>query len=239
MNDGTEKRGAILKVVDLTGQRFGRLTVLEMAEPYISPKGQVQTMYLCRCDCGSIKTIRGYALKNGNTKSCGCLVPELSKIANTKHGMRNTKLYREWAAMKTRCFNSNFKSFADYGGRGIIVCDEWKDDFQAFYNYVSKLPHFMEEGYSLDRINNDGNYEPRNVRWATVSQQNYNQRRTNKVELNGEIHTLKEWSEITGIPLRTLKYRYYANKKPEEILKKERLNGVKNQTTNIPGSHRI
>ncbi len=213
--------------MNLIGQKFNRLLVINKAEPYISPKGQIQSMWLCKCDCGSIKAIRGYSLKNGLTKSCGCLVAEESRKANTKHGLRNTKFYGEWAAMKCRCFNKNFKNYKDYGGRGITVCEEWKNSFQTFYDYVSQLPHFNEKGYSLDRINNDGNYEPDNVRWATATQQNYNQRRTVRVAFNGEIHTLKEWREITGIPLYTLKYRYYSGKTPNEILERKKMkNGI-------------
>ena len=93
------------------------------------------------------------------------------------HGMEGTKIYYIWQAMKKRCGNPNCENYRNYGGRGIAVCDEWKNNFQAFYDYVSQLPHFGEEGYSLDRINNDGNYEPDNVKWSTRLEQRHNQRR--------------------------------------------------------------
>lgn len=102
-----------------------------------------------------------------------------SKALKT-HGMRHTKIYHVWQSMKDRCNNSKNKRYVDWGARGIRVCDEWQDSFQKFYDHVSQLPHFAEEGYSLDRINNDGNYEPGNVRWATAKEQNQNQRKKEK-----------------------------------------------------------
>lgn len=102
-----------------------------------------------------------------------------------KHGLIHHRLYRIWGCMKTRCLNPKDEHFPLYGGRGITICDEWKDDFQAFYDYVSLLPHFGEKGYSLDRINNDGNYEPDNVRWATATEQANNKRNSKKEKEHG------------------------------------------------------
>lgn len=166
--------------IDLKGQRFGKLVAIKKSEPHFTVGGHKQTVWLCKCDCGQITRVQLQSLRNGRTKSCGCLRFENPRTFNTKHGMRNTKIYKKWAGMKNRCFNPNTERFGDYGGRGITVCEEWKDDFQAFYDYVSQLPHFGEEGYSLDRINNDGNYEPGNVRWATAKEQNQNQRKRRK-----------------------------------------------------------
>ena len=101
---------------------------------------------------------------------------------NYKHGGKGTRLYRIWLNMKNRCYNPRTPRFHDYGGRGITVCDEWKDNFQAFYDYVSQLSHYGEEGYTLDRINNEGNYEPGNVRWATKKEQASNRRRRQNVK---------------------------------------------------------
>lgn len=164
---------------ELSRKRFGRLIVIGKAEG--RKNGCV--LWNCRCDCGNEVIVPSGKLTSGRKKSCGCLAKEIaSNIAKTGsnrriHGMKHTKLYSVWNTMKFRCFNNNAPNFKDYGGRGITVCDEWKNSFQAFYDCVSKLPHFGEEGYSLDRINNDGNYEPDNVRWATRTEQNNNRRR--------------------------------------------------------------
>lgn len=163
---------------DLTGQHFGRLIVV--SESTGRKNGSV--LWNCRCECGTEVIVPSGYLTSGRKQSCGCLAKEIAsataKTGNNRrtHGMKHTKLYSVWNTMKYRCFNENSKQFKDWGGRGITVCDEWKNDFQAFYDYVSKLPHFGEAGYSLDRINNDGNYEPNNVRWATRIEQNKNRR---------------------------------------------------------------
>ena len=153
--------------------RFGRLVVIERIENTTYNKAQ----FKCKCDCGNYKNVAAKSLRNGRTKSCGCLLSEKSTQRVTRHGLRNNKLYTTWSMMKSRCNNQNATRYECYGGRGIKVCDEWMNDFKTFYNYVSKLPHFNEPGYTLDRINNDGNYEPGNVRWATRKEQNINRRR--------------------------------------------------------------
>lgn len=121
---------------------------------------------------------------------------------NLRHGMRHTRLYDIWRGMKQRCYNPKTNRYKNYGGRGICVCDEWKNDFQSFYNWA------ISSGYSddltIDRINTDGNYEPGNCRWATVKQQANNRTSNNIVEFNGESHTLTQWSEITGIKMATI-----------------------------------
>lgn len=164
------------KKINLMGQRFGRLTVVEQN---LAAKNGSYT-WICKCDCGNItKPIRGDCLRNGHRKSCGCIKKEVCGKFTT-HGKSESQPYTTWTMMKQRCFNPHACGFQNYGGRGITVCDEWKDNFQAFYDYVSKLPHFGEVGYSLDRINNDGNYEPGNVRWATRYEQQNNRRKKNE-----------------------------------------------------------
>ena len=157
------------KVVDLTGKRFGKWSVIYRAEN--NKKGAA--MWHCKCDCGYERDVLGTNLRLGRTNGCmRCM------CGHTKQsGVSNTKIYKVWRNMKQRCFYEKDKSYKDYGSRGITVCDEWKNDFQAFYDYVSKLPHFGEKGYSLDRINNNGNYEPNNVRWATAYEQTHNRRK--------------------------------------------------------------
>lgn len=163
------------KKISLEGLRFGRLVVLSEAET----KGG-HSAWICLCDCG-VKTlpIRSDALRNGLTKSCGCLLREAVRKNgenNRTHGMSHEKLHGVWAGMKARCNNPNTKYYEHYGGRGIKVCTEWERNFQSFYDHVSILPHCGEQGYSLDRIDNNGDYKPGNVRWATAMEQQNNKR---------------------------------------------------------------
>lgn len=157
------------RTIDMTGQKFGRLTVAAAAAS--SDTGRA--MWSCLCDCGRTVIVKGKELRNGNNVSCGCWKRErLGDYART-HGMRGTPEYRSWKHAKERCFNPANKKYDDYGGRGIIMCMEWAQSFEAFYAHIGPRP----PGTSLDRFpNNDGNYEPDNVRWATSSQQAYNRR---------------------------------------------------------------
>lgn len=161
-----------MKLVDITGEKFGRLTVIKRNGVHKFPSGQTRPIWLCRCDCGKEINVLARNLITGNTTSCGCVAIEL----RTVHDKWGTKVYKVWDNMKSRCTNPKSTGFENWGGRGIKVCDEWVHSFDAFYDYVSKLPHFGESGRSLDRIDNDGNYEPNNVRWATRKEQNTNKR---------------------------------------------------------------
>ena len=184
------------QLIDLTGMKFGRLTVIERAE---NSKNR-GARWLCQCDCGKKVIVRSSDLRNGQTVSCGCWNRERS----TKHGMAHTKIYEVWKTIKARCFNPNNHKYPNYGGRGITMFAKWISDFQSFYDYVSTLPHFGEEGYSLDRINNNGNYEPDNLRWADRKTQARNKCDTIYVKYKDRLVTLGEASEITGIPYITL-----------------------------------
>ena len=158
-----------MNLIDLTGKRFGKLTVIERTQNDLS----YGSKWLCRCDCGNTVVVLSNNLRRGNTRSCGCLKLDLQ----TKHGKWGSKVYKAWDNMRERCVSSAPRYEKYYGARGISVCDEWMESFDAFYEYVSALPHFGENGRSLDRINNDGNYEPGNVRWATASEQMRNRRK--------------------------------------------------------------
>ena len=162
-------------IKDLTGMKFGRLTVVRIESEHIP------VSWLCKCECGKEKIVRSGNLTSGNTRSCGCLRNELVAKASkaiTKHGMAkdDLRLYRIWQNMRQRCNNPKHKDYRNWGSRGIRICAEW-DDFKAFYDWA------MSNGYAdnltLDRINNDGNYEPSNCRWATMKEQQ-NNRRNNK-----------------------------------------------------------
>lgn len=140
------------------------------------------------------------------------------KLGHSKtHGMTGTKIYNNWGAIKARCLNKNSFAYKYYGGRGITIFDEWKNDFSSFYNYVSKLPHFGEEGYTLDRIDANKNYEPGNVRWATKKMQSNNRRNTIFVEYEGKKVTLTEAAKLSGIHKNTLHNRYHKGLRGEKL----------------------
>ena len=157
---------------DLRGQRFGRLTVVDQL-----PAINKRTMWLCKCDCGNEASVDAQNLHTGHTQSCGCLRRERLSKASTTHGKRNTRLYSIWNHMKTRCRTKSYHAFRHYGGRGIRVCDEWLNDFQAFYDWA--MANGYRDDLSIDRIDSDGNYSPDNCRWSTMAEQNKNKRVAN------------------------------------------------------------
>lgn len=173
------------KAKDITGQRFGRLIA-------IGPVSQTKhkgIKWLVRCDCGGQKVILAHNLVCGLTKSCGCLQRDWCSLPKS-HGKSRSRLYHLWNLMLSRVKSSGRKN---YFGRGITVCQEWQESFEAFDSCVSALPHCGEKGYSLDRINNDGNYEPGNVRWATSAEQSRNTRRTRLFTFNGKTQCVVDW----------------------------------------------
>lgn len=186
---------------DLTGRRFGRLVVLGR-----SPKPWVgKLMWLCRCDCGNEKEVQNKLLlrKKAPTRSCGCLQPDAACARATTHGMshKNGKAYvpeyEAWQGAKKRCTNPRSRDYPDYGGRGIAMCERWFASFEAFYKDMGERPG---PGWSLDRINRDGDYEPGNCRWATVKDQARNRRTSRFVTACGVTKTIAQWAEETGIP---------------------------------------
>ena len=187
-------------VENLIGKRFGRLVVISRA-----PNGRNwHSRWNCICDCGNQCIVSASHLKNGHTQSCGCYHIEQIKEKNTKHGYFGSAIYLEHNAMKKRCYNSNHNEYHIYGGRGITMYEPWQKSFQAYYDYVSKLPNFGKEGYTLNRIDNDGNYEPNNVEWATPKEQANNTRRNRFITYDGRAQTLQQWADETGIKVGTL-----------------------------------
>lgn len=193
------------RFIDLTGQRFGRLTVVERAENCVTPCGSQKTKWMCRCDCGNLIEILGDNLRNGRTSSCGCMKPIKCGKKSTTHGKSNTRLYGVWRGMKARCYNTKNGKYRIYGGRGITICDEWLHDFQVFYEWA--MNHGYCEGLSIDRIDNDKGYSPENCRWATDKEQSNNVRSNRCFKLSGGTKTLAEWCRHFNKIYGTVKYR--------------------------------
>ena len=192
------------KFVDLSGEQYGRLTVLDRGPD--SPGGRVR--WRCRCECGSEVIASSTHLRTGHTQSCGCLKIQKAKEhvihGGNRRGQRE-RLYDVWIDMRRRCTNPRDKSYLYYGGRGISVCSEWASDYEAFRSW--SLTHGYGPGLTLDRIDTDGNYTTENCRWVTYQEQNRNKRSNHLVEYDGKCLTLSEWEEITGIPQRLIRYR--------------------------------
>lgn len=186
------------KPIDLTGQQCGRLLVMERTG---SDKRR-NALWLCQCECGERVTVRACDLKSGHTESCGCLKRERQRASVTTHGAAETRLYHIWEGMKSRCMNGSDRSYKDYGGRGITVCAEWENSFEAFRDWA--LENGYRDNLTIDRENNDGPYSPNNCRWATAKQQGNNRRSNRMIAHNGETHTLTQWAELTGIKYEAL-----------------------------------
>lgn len=179
--------------IDMIGKKFGRLTVL--AQDMERSKEACDTFYICRCDCGNIKSIRGFYIRHGKTTSCGCFRKEklvkMSKETNSTHGKSKTRLYKIWSSMLGRCRNKNHPAYKNYGGRGIHVCAEWHE-FLPFEKWA------FDNGYdpsakrgecTIDRIDTNGDYEPSNCRWTDIASQERNRRNVRKIRCtNGKIY---------------------------------------------------
>ena len=163
------------KIEIKTGDKYDRLTIVKEVEN-INMKNV--RFFLCSCECGNQKVIALNSLRRGDTKSCGCYRKQIVTERSVTHGLWGQPLYNTWVNMKQRCYNPNFRDYKNWGGRGIKVCDRWINSFSNFINDMGERP----DGKSLDRINNDGDYEPSNCRWATSKEQIKNQRNTKSVK---------------------------------------------------------
>lgn len=175
---------------NLLNKKFGKLTVVSLDH-----LGKGGTFWLCECECGHHKVVRGSHLTAGDVKSCGCLRKEV--LDSTTHGMSYSRLYSSWASIKKRCLLVTNKSYKSYGGRGITICDEWKESFEAFRDWA--LANGYDDTLTIDRIDNDGNYEPSNCRWVNAKTQARNRSTNTLITFNGETRCVSEWAEMKGM----------------------------------------
>lgn len=204
-----------MALVDLTGQRFGRWTVLAKSE-IVRKAG---AYWLCQCDCGTQKEVSSYALRNGDSTSCGCYHNQVISKLNKTHGKSKTRLYNIWAGMRERCNCESYPAFRYYGAKGVKLCKEW-DDYSAFEAWAlangydkNAKPHHC----TLDRIDNSKGYSPDNCRWVNSKVQSNNQSRNRRIDYAGKSKTIAEWSEEKGWPYsviynRIVRYRWSADR---------------------------
>lgn len=204
------------KAIDMTGKKFNRLTVIKR----VYREGCKKVLWLCKCDCGELDIVEGYALRNDKVKSCGCLREEAVKAKSITHGLAHTPIYNVWCSMKARCMNSNNEHYSDYGGRGIKVCDEWRHDFTSFYNWA--IENGFNEGLTLDRKNVNGNYEPSNCRWVDMQTQQNNRRDNRKIKFEDEEYSISEFARKLSLPYDYVYARLARDYKSERQRSKER-----------------
>lgn len=217
------KKGQFVKgdnLQDLAGKRFGRLVAIRLSNRRSGRK----TYWDCKCDCGNLKTVRTDILKNGTTLSCGCLKKEQDKInlpngqGRVKHGFSRTRIYNIWENMHSRCENPANTRYADYGGRGIKVCSQWK----SVKNFISwAYFHGYQSNLTIDRVNVNGNYEPSNCRWVDLETQANNKRNNVFIEYKGKSQTIPQWAKELGIDQGLIRNRYRRGVQPPKIFQKE------------------
>lgn len=197
------------------GDRIGRLTISKEVEPRVSASGKRRRAFLCVCECGNQVTVLRTNLVKGNTNSCGCYQRDAAREAATIHGecvTKRSRAYAAWANMIARCTNKSRQGWSDYGGRGIKVCDQWRH-FENFFADMGRPP----DGTSIDRIDNDRDYEPSNCRWSTIVEQQRNKRTNVFIEYEGQTKTIAEWAEVLGVNYHTLRARIVRQKLPLDV----------------------
>lgn len=192
------------KLIDMTGKRYGMLEVIGRAPR----RGKQGTFWECKCDCGNTTIVSSSGLKRG-TRSCGCLKGIVSKQRSTTHGMTKSKLYYCWSNVKQRCCCETNKAFKNYGGRGIKMCEDWKNSFESFARWAASAGY--KEGLTIERIDVNGDYCPENCKWISLSDQATNRRSNIVVDYNGESHCLSEWCEMYDVDYYLVYNRMHKN----------------------------
>jgi hypothetical protein len=202
------------RLIDLAGRKFHRLQVIQRA----APGNFGQPRWLCRCDCGNESIVQGAELRSGGTKSCGCLQKEAAsktgKAART-HGMSFSHEYSCWSSMIDRCLYPKHNAYPQYGGRHIKICDAWRS-FQGFIDDMRNAP---STDHTIERIDNNGDYEPANCKWATRREQANNRRNTIRIEIDGEIYPLAMAARKFGVNYQTLHWRIQHGIAPKDAIK--------------------
>lgn len=201
-----------MKRLDLTGQQFGRLTVIEVAA---AQRGRV--LWRCKCECGTEREVSTTHLRSGHTRSCGCVRTEETVARNraqAKHGMHASAEFGVWSSMLKRCHSPGAHGYERYGGRGIAVCEEWRASFQSFYDHIGPRP---SPAHSVERIDNGLGYQPGNVKWATAREQNNNRRNNVTAQVDGVTLTAAQISERFGIKYSTVLFRIHKGMHGQEL----------------------
>lgn len=198
-----------MRYVDLTGHKFGRWTVLR----HHPERYGGQTQWLCRCDCGTERLVVRGRLIRGTSTSCGCFRSEFHSDRMTNHGMSKHRLFPTWLGMMGRCYNPDNPAYGKYGGRGITVCERWRD----VASFIGDNEHLALPGLTIDRVDNDGHYEPGNCRWATRTQQALNRSSNVPITYAGRTQTIFEWARELNMRPRTLWCRIQVLRWPIEV----------------------
>lgn len=183
---------------DESGNTYERLTVINKA---YSKNGKAY--WNCKCSCGNNKVVMGKYLRNGDVRSCGCLAKENLKKRSTSHGLAKTRAYQVYNNMIKRCTDPTYPQYKDYGGRGIKVCDRWLKSVAHFVEDMGERP----KGYTIERIDNDGNYTPENCKWITKKEQSYNRRNNRNITFGGKTQAITKWAKETGLGAMTIQCR--------------------------------
>lgn len=223
--------------IDLTGQRFGRWTVVGREPNRVGSSGHIKVMWLCKCDCGATRCVDSGSLRSGKSQSCGCYKADVTTDRNRKWQHTDCRLHGIWNNMIDRCYRPSCAAYKNYGGRGIAVCDLWKDSFDEFYEWAHG--HGYQPGLTIDRRDVNGSYSPENCQWVDRKAQANNRTNNLWIEFNGQRRTAQQWAEQTGLQAQLIAQRIQSGWSIEDALAKPAQQKIKTITvggvTRTPG----